>query len=160
DQSRTLLGEPSPRDRIFCHFPHGTPNQAKDIPGELPGTYVRKGDWKLVRFFADNDDGSDRLELYNLKDDIVETKNLAVENPELVRELNGLITGFLKDTEAVVPVRNPNFGKVVATPKAKANDQDFPGLQGWKARGFTYKVTNGVVAITPANTDPFMGVGA
>ena len=64
---------------------------------------MRKGDWKLIRFFADNDDGSDRFELYNLKDDVGESKNLAADKPELVRELNELITGFLRDTEAVVP---------------------------------------------------------
>lgn len=119
DQSRTLLGESSPRDRVFCHYPHGSPNQAKNIPGWLPGTYVRKGDWKLLRFYADNRDGSDRFELYNLKDDIGETKNLAAKKPELVRELNALITGFLKDTEAVVPIRNPNFRKVVSRVKRK-----------------------------------------
>ena len=75
DQSRTLFGEPSPRDRLFCHFPHGTPNQAQSIPGMLPGTYVRKGDWKLLRFYADNDDGSDRFELYDLRHDEGESKN-------------------------------------------------------------------------------------
>ena len=164
DQSHTLLGEASPRDRVFCHFPHGTPNQAQSIPGMLPGTYVRKGDWKLLRFYADSDDGSDRFELYNLKDDIGETKNLAAEKPGLVRELNELISGFLKDTDAVVPLRNPNYGKVVAKPKSdakgKASDNEFPGLQGWKARGFTYKVKDGIVSLTPTNTDPFMGVGA
>jgi arylsulfatase A-like enzyme len=123
DQSRTLLGEPSPRDRVFCHFPHGSPKQALQIPGFLPSTSVRQGDWKLIRFFADNDDGSDRFELYDLEQDTGETKNRAGDKPEVVRALNSLITGFLEDTEAVLPVRNPNF-KGVATgqprPKAKA----------------------------------------
>jgi hypothetical protein len=170
DQSRTLLGEPSPRDRVFCHFPHGTPGQAGQIPGFLPGTYVRKGDWKLIRFFADKDDGTDRFELYDLKHDEGETKNLAAEKPELVRELNALIDGFLKDTEAVVPVRNPNYGKAGAqniddvkdkpNAKRKATDDEFPGLQGWKARGFTYTVKAGIVTLTPTNNTPFMGVSA
>ncbi len=165
DQSRTLLGEPSPRDRVFCHFPHGSTNQAEHIPGFLPGTYVRKGDWKLIRFYADNDDGTDRLELFDLKHDEGESKNLAAEKPELVRELNALIDGFLKDTQAVVPIRNAEFGKVAATPKDKgkpgaANDDEFPGLQGWKARGFKYAVKAGIVTITPTNDTPFLGVGA
>ncbi len=162
DQSGTLLGQPSPRDRVFCHFPHGTPNQAQSIPGMLPGTYVRKGDWKLLRFYADNDDGSDRLELYDLKNDPGESKNLAADKPEIVSELNALITGFLKDTEAVVPVRNPNYGKVVASPKAKgkvANDE-FPGLQGWKARNCMATANGGIVTITTKGADPFLGVGA
>ena len=38
-----------------------------------------------------------------------ESKNLAAENPEIVRELNNLISGFLRDTEAVIPVRNPAY---------------------------------------------------
>ena len=84
DQTPTLLGQGAVRDRVFCHFPHGGPEQAANIPGFLPGTWVRRGDWKLIRFFADNDDGSDRFELYNLKDDLGETKNLAAEKPELV----------------------------------------------------------------------------
>ncbi len=168
DQSRTLLGEPSARDRVFCHFPHGTPGQAEHIPGFLPGTYVRKGDWKLIRFFADNDDGSDRFELYDVRHDEGESKNLASEKPELVSELNGLITGFLKDTEAVVPVRNPKFNSAAASepgPKGKgkpgkANDAEFPGLEGLKARGFTYLTKDGIVTITPTNNAPFLGIGS
>ena len=39
--------------------------------------YVRQGDWKLIRFFCDNDDQTDRFELYNLKDDLGESHNLA-----------------------------------------------------------------------------------
>jgi arylsulfatase A-like enzyme len=87
DQTPALLGGKPVRDRVFCHFPHGSPARAANIPGFLPGTYVRRGDWKLIRFFADNDDGSDRFELYNLKDDTGESKNPAAENPDLVREL-------------------------------------------------------------------------
>ncbi|MEI6175497.1 MAG: sulfatase [Verrucomicrobiota bacterium] len=171
DQSRTFLGEPSPRDRIFCHFPHGSPKTAEGIPGFLPSTYVRKGDWKLIRFFADNDDGSDRLELYDLKNDAGETKNLAAEKPELVKELNELITGFLKDTEAVIPVRNPDFnptaaagpgqkGKGKPAKPSNASDEEFPGLEGWKARGFTYTTMDGIVTITPTNNAPFLGVSS
>jgi arylsulfatase A-like enzyme len=167
DQSGTLLGKKSPREIVFCHFPHGTPNGAQLMPRFLPGTYVRKGDWKLIRFYADNEDGSDRFELYDLKHDEGESKNLAAEKPETVRELNGLINGFLKCTEAVVPERNPNHGKLIAAgagapgknPDAKPKNDEFPGLQGWKARGFNFKTDAGVVAITPTNDTPFMGVG-
>ncbi|NDB06693.1 MAG: hypothetical protein EBX95_13400, partial [Acidimicrobiia bacterium] len=126
DQSKALLGGESPRDRVFCHFPHG--NSARDavMDGFYAGTYVRKGDWKLIRFYARNDDGSDDLELYDLKNDLGERHNLAKEKPELVKELNGLISDFLKDTEAVIPKLNPAFGKVVATPKDP--------LMSWKNR--------------------------
>ena len=169
DQTGTLLGQPSPRDRVFCHFPHGSPNQAQSIPGFLPGTYVRKGDWKLIRFYADNEDGSDRFELYDLKHDEGESKNLATDKPELVRELNELINGFLKDTEAVVPVRNPSYVKVAfaqpgekSAPKGKGKgaDDEFPGLQGWKARSCTATAKDGIVTVTGKGEAPFLGVGA
>lgn len=152
DQTPALLGKGPVRDRVFCHFPHGGRNAAEHMPGFMPGTYVRKGDWKLIRFFADNDDGSDRLELYNLKYDIGETKNLAAEKPELVRELNELIGGFLKDTEAVMPKLNPDYGKVAAT----SGDP----LTGWKARGCKAVVNDGIVTVTGENNAPFLGVGA
>lgn len=162
DQSGTLQGQPSPRDRVFCHFPHGTPNQAVNIPGMLPGTWVRKGDWKLIRWYADNEDGSDRLDLFDLKSDPGESKNLATSKPELVKELNALIDGFLKDTEAVVPVRNPDYGKLAAAPKgkSKANDDEFPGLQGWKARSCSYAVKDGIVTLTAKTAEPYLGVTA
>ncbi|TAN36778.1 MAG: twin-arginine translocation signal domain-containing protein [Verrucomicrobia bacterium] len=118
NQMSALLGQGAVRDRIFCHFPHGTHQAAEHMPGLLPSTYVRKGDWKLIRFYADNDDGSDRFELYNLQADLGETKNLTAEKPELVRELNELISSFLKDTEAVVPQLNPHYN-----PNAKPASQ-------------------------------------
>lgn len=99
-----LRGGTLERDTIFCHFPHDTP-----ASGQHPGTSVRRGDWKLIRLYAQNDDGTDQLELYNLRDDLGETKNLAADEPQRVRELNALITKFLADTGAVVPVRNPSY---------------------------------------------------
>ncbi len=169
DQTRTLLGQGSSRDRVFCHFPHGSENQARSIPGFLPGTYVRKGDWKLIRFHADNADGSDRFELYNLKNDLGELQNVAADYPKLVRELNDLISDFLRDTEAVVPIRNPNYNAQAkpgddkrmtkATSGTPAAD-DNPRLQGWKARGCNASVKDGIVTMRGTNSAPFLGVGA
>jgi arylsulfatase A-like enzyme len=161
DQSKALLGGDSPRDRVFCHFPHGNATRDSVMDGFYAGTYVRKGDWKLIRFYARNDDGSDDLELYDLKNDLGERRNLAKEKPELVQELNGLITGFLKDTGAVVPKINPNFGKaapkVPAKKKAPAPD-DLPG--GWKNRAGKATVIEGALHIESKGADSFIGVGA
>jgi arylsulfatase A-like enzyme len=153
DQTPALLGKGPVREQVFCHFPHGTPNQSLHVPGSLPGTYVRRGDWKLLRFFADNDDGSDRLELYNLKDDIGETKNLAGEQPTLASELNALVGEFLARTEAVIPVRNPNF--VLSGELLEAADP----LRGWKARSCEATVKDGVVTIVGKGPTPFLGNG-
>lgn len=99
-----LRGAPHDRGPTFCHFPHNTP-----AAGGLASTWVRVGDWKLIRFYSLNPDLTDVLELYHLKDDLGETRNLAAQNPAKVAELNALITGFLQDTEAVVPPRNPAY---------------------------------------------------
>jgi arylsulfatase A-like enzyme len=161
DQSKALLGGNSPRDRVFCHFPHGNATRDSVMDGFYAGTYVRKGDWKLIRFYARNDDGSDDLELYDLKNDLGERRNLAKEKPELVKELNGLITDFLKDTEAVIPKLNPNFGK--AAPKAPAKKKalapdDLPG--NWKNRAGKASVIEGALHIESKGADSFIGVGA
>lgn len=128
------------REAIFTHFPHDTP-----ASGQHPATIVRRGDWKLHRIFAGNDDGTDLLELYNLKDDIGETKNLAAEKPELVRQLNALISGFLKETDAVIPVLNPALKGVAAAPK------------GWQISGDTQLVEkDGALVITSTGKDPWL----
>ena len=111
-----LRGQAHDRGPTFCHFPHSTP-----ASGGLASTWVRVGDWKLIRFFCENADQSDLLELYNLKDDLSETKNLADQNPDKAKELNLLIDGFLKDSEAVVPLKNPAYdpNAKVVPPKSK-----------------------------------------
>ncbi len=57
---------------------------------------IRKGDWKLVkmRYSRDEEDPAvlsdlSGVELYNLKNDISETKNLASKHPQKVEELKG-----------------------------------------------------------------------
>ena len=160
DQSKALLGGDSPRDRIFCHFPHGNAPRDSVMDGFYAGTYVRKGDWKLLRFYARNDDGSDDLELYDLKNDLGERRNLAKEKPELVQELNGLITEFLKDTEAVIPKLNPNFGKIIpkaAAPKKALAPDDLPG--GWKNRAGKAVVSDGALHLESKGVGSFIGVG-
>ncbi len=109
-----LRGAAHDRGPTFCHFPHTTP-----ASGGLASTWVRVGDWKLIRFYCLADDQSDVLELYNLKDDLGETKNLAAQQPAKAAELNALITDFLRDTAAVVPVRNPAYDPKATRETAK-----------------------------------------
>jgi arylsulfatase A-like enzyme len=92
------------REAIFCHFPHYVA-----ATGNRPSTSVRKGDWKLIRFYGEGPERSNGYELYNLRDDIGETNNLAAKAPGRVRELDALIDRFLADTGAIVPVRNPAY---------------------------------------------------
>ncbi len=50
------------RDALYWHFPHY-------YPTTTPVSAVRAGDWKLIEYFE-----GDRVELYNLRDDLSETK--------------------------------------------------------------------------------------
>jgi len=150
-----LKGGTLARDTLFCHFPHDTP-----ASGQHPGTSVRRGDWKLIRLYAQNDDGTDQLELYNLRDDLGETRNLAADEPERVRELNVLIAKFLADTGAVVPMRNPSYKPGAAKKSAAQAAAPADLLQGWKARQCGAVVTDGIVTLTGKGDTPFLGVGA
>jgi arylsulfatase A-like enzyme len=60
---------------------------------------VRRGDWKLVR-----QGPQQRLELFNLAEDIGETRNLAADKPAVVRELEELFRTERTES-ALFPVR-------------------------------------------------------
>lgn len=55
---------------------------------------IRKGNWKAVRYGAESD-----IELYNLKDDIYETKDIAIDHPKVVEEMEGLLKTSRTETE-------------------------------------------------------------
>lgn len=101
-----LKGKSLKRKAIYCHYPQG---DGIFTEGYQPSTYVREGNWKLIRFFCDNPDQSDRFELYNIKDDIGEQINLMDKFPRKANRLKKMIDQFLEDTEAVIPVPNPNY---------------------------------------------------
>jgi hypothetical protein len=100
-----------PKDQGFgFDFPH-TP--AAPGPG---GGYLAP--WKFIKAPAIRGRPGEHIEdrmsaaaadFYNLRDDLGESRNLAGEKPELVKELDGLIAEFLRETDAVVPVRNPAY---------------------------------------------------
>ncbi len=89
------------REAVFFYFPHGL---------QLPaGIAVRRGEWKLIRWFETTDRAPEPFELYNLHDDIGETTNLAAQQPKLVAELDALMTQHLQVTGALVPRPNPAY---------------------------------------------------
>ena len=81
------------RKSIFWHFP----NFAFHKDNRL-GSAVREGDFKLIEFFDD-----DSVELYNLRDDIGETKDLAAEKPELAARLKAQLQAWRKESGAAMP---------------------------------------------------------
>lgn len=164
DQSQLWLNGKSSRDFVFCHFPHGSEAQAQTIPGFLPGSYLREGPWKLIRFYGQNDDGTDRLELYNLETDPGETTNVAAQYPDEVSRLLKRMKQILADTDAVIPIRNPNYqpnSRGVSKTSPKKSEEEFPKeLQGWKNRGCSATVKDGVLTVVPQNATPFLGFAA
>jgi len=98
------------RDAIFEHFP-GYLGAGADSWRTTPVSLVQMGDWKLMEFFEDG-----RLELYNLADDIGETKNLAKENPAKAKELHARLVAWRAEVKAPMPTKNDGNS---AKPKAK-----------------------------------------
>jgi len=109
-----LKGAALPERPLFWHYPHYG-NQ-----GGSPSGAVRRGDWKLIEWYEDNS-----LELYNLREDLGETKNLAAQNPEKTKELSTLLDAWRKETGAKMPAPNQKFdatkrnGRAADRPKAK-----------------------------------------
>ena len=75
----------------------------------IPAMWVHHGDWKLIRFFCDNADQSDRFELYNLTWDISESYNLSHRFPKKTSELNAILDSFIIETNCVIPKPNPDY---------------------------------------------------
>ena len=117
------------RDAIFCHFPHGFG------PRTPPATYVRKGDWKLIRVYETSDAFPDGFMLFNLRDDIGETTNLAAKHPARVKELDALIEQHLKHTAALVPKPNPAYNPTAAS------------MERWVNRGCDASIKDGVLTL-------------
>lgn len=123
------------RKEFFNYFPHAG-------AGRAGGVWVRSGEWKLIRWFGVPAGVAGRFELFNLRDDLGETTNLASAQPDRVNELDTLIDGFLADTGAAYPRPNPAY-----KPSAKAAAATDP-LEGWKARQCEATVKDGVLTMT------------
>ena len=54
--------------------------------------------------------------IYNLREDIGESMNLATSHPEKVEELDKLIEDYLTEVDVVVPLSNPNFNPATFDP--------------------------------------------
>ncbi len=105
------------RDALFWHYPH---YQHYQLGGTTPYAAVRMGEFKLIEFFDDT-----RVELYNLRDDVGEARNLASELPEKVTELRTRLHAWQKEVGAQMPSKNPSYDPSkpehdsAATPKKK-----------------------------------------
>jgi arylsulfatase A-like enzyme len=81
------------RDSVYFHYP----NYAFHKENRL-GSAIRSGDFKLIRFYDD-----DSVELYNLRDDISESRDLAKEMPDKASQLRSKLEQWLRETKASQP---------------------------------------------------------
>lgn len=86
------------RTDLFWHYPH------YHSCGATPHSAIRSGDWRLIEFFEDH-----HLELYDLKNDIGETKNLAKSNPDLANTLRTKLHAWRTSVDAQLPSANPAY---------------------------------------------------
>ena len=83
---------------LFWHYPHWG-NQ-----GGTPGSVIRQGDWKLIRYYV----RSRKPQLFNIKTDPEEKKNIYDQHPDKVEAMGALLDAHLKETQALFPTINPN----------------------------------------------------
>jgi arylsulfatase A-like enzyme len=93
-----LKGGTAPERALFWHYPHYG-NQ-----GGAPAAAVRRGDWKLIEWQEDN-----RVELFNLAQDLGEKTDLATREPDRAARLRAELHAWQKDVGAKFPIPNPTF---------------------------------------------------
>lgn len=94
------------REAIFQHFP-GYLGAGTDQWRTKPVSLIQEGDWKFMQFLEDG-----HSELYNLRDDIGESNNLASKLPEKTAELRAKLDHWRESIQAPMPTKNePKPGK-------------------------------------------------
>jgi len=97
------------REAIFWHFPHYNQH-----PSSVPSSVIRRGPWKLIETFDPAG-----IELYNLDNDLSETRNLAETQPELVREMRCELDAWRRDVGAEMMCPNPDYDPTIQMPTKK-----------------------------------------
>jgi len=87
-----------PNRAIYWHYPHFS-NQ-----GGRPGAAVRVGNWKLIERYEFG-----RLELYDLKNDVGERKNLAKRFPDRADRMRSMLVRWRQSVRANMPKPNPAY---------------------------------------------------
>ncbi|MFT4642027.1 MAG: arylsulfatase A-like enzyme [Verrucomicrobiales bacterium] len=91
---------------LFWHFPaylqsyNGMTDEQRDpLFRSRPCSVIRLGDWKLHHYFED-----DALELYHLRDDVSETKNLVDAHPDKTQDLLKRLQAWRTSINAPIPL--------------------------------------------------------
>lgn len=108
------LGEVQrPRDFLPFYFPHYQFNY-----GSQPSAAIVMGDYKLIRFYEGN-----VIRLYDLKIDRSETTDLSSKDPSRTQQMEALLSGYLHDIGAALPVKNAEY-----------DPQQDPGKKFWDTK--------------------------
>ncbi|MEM0895265.1 MAG: sulfatase [Verrucomicrobiota bacterium] len=127
------------REALFSWFPHG-----------VPAVSVRVGDFKLIYRWEPHSEYPEVRELYNLKEDIGETRNLAASMPGKVGELEALIESFMDETGALPPILNPAY-----SPLDASTDRD--PAAGLVPKMAKMEVVDGILRVDADGRTPFLG---
>jgi len=98
------------RAEIFWHYPHYHPG------GATPYSAARSGDFRLVHFYEDGRD-----ELYDLANDVGETKDLATAQPAMAKTLRTRLDAWLKSVDAQLPTKNAAYDPAADANQGKKN---------------------------------------
>jgi arylsulfatase A-like enzyme len=97
-----VLRNPSatlPREAIYWHFPGYLESYVHPRGWRTaPVGAIHAGDFKLLEFFE-----TGTVELYNLRDDLGETRNLAAQSPAKVQELRAKLAAWRTQIGAAMP---------------------------------------------------------
>ena len=93
-----LRGEGLSREAVYWHYPHYS-NQ-----GGPPASAIREGDYKLIEFLE-----GPRVEIFNLKDDPGEQRNLARTEKRKLVEMRARLRQWRSAVDAAMPKLNPHY---------------------------------------------------
>jgi arylsulfatase A-like enzyme len=94
------------RDTLYWHFPHlGDANLR-------PHGAIRHREYKLIEYFEDG-----RLELYNLAEDLGETRNLVAKMPDRAREMVLMLRRWRETVGAKCLKPNPDYKPLTQLPR-------------------------------------------
>lgn len=87
------------RKSLYWHYPHYNQH-----PSSFPSGVIRAGDWKLIEAFETGE-----LSLFNLREDIGESQDLATRHPQQTARLHNMLKTW-RSTVGADPMRsNPQF---------------------------------------------------
>jgi len=105
---RQAPGWPGARP-LYWHYPN---IWGPTGPGLGPFSALRVDDWKLIYYHADR-----RFELFNLADDIGETRNRLADGPELASQLAEQLSDWFRQVGAQMPT-DARTGQLIPLPDA------------------------------------------